>query len=302
MVTGISTGAIIAPFAFLGKDYDEHIKEFYTRYSTKDIVHKTVLAGVFGGEALADTTPLLHILEHFLDDDAIQEIAAEHRKGRRLYIGTSNLDARRPVIWDIGAIADSGNPAAIKAIPRIILTSAALPGLFPPVLFEVSKDGTRYNELHVDGGIGNQLFLTPTSASLGKAMDQIGFTGGGTIYVIRNAPFLPGWNAVHPSVIAVSEAAIGGLTYNQGDADQYVIYLQSRIDRMPYRVAQISASFNVDSKGAFDINYMQQLFDTGYAMASEGYPWSTEPMRRITKSAVDKPIGQAVMEPDRQER
>ena len=88
-------------------------------------------------------------------------IAAEHRKGRRLFIGTTNLDAGRPVMWNIGAIANSTDPRAPELIHKVLLASASIPGAFPPVLINVEADGKVYDELHVDGGTTTQVFVYP---------------------------------------------------------------------------------------------------------------------------------------------
>lgn len=278
-VTGISTGAILAPFAFLGADYDHVMRELYSAYSTKQVLNKSILSALFGGDSLADSEPLFKLIEHYLDDEAVERIATEYNKGRRLYVGTTNMDALRPVIWDLGAIAASNHPDKANYLHRIILASAAVPGAFPPEIFEVSKGEVNYNEVHVDGGIGNQIFITPASVSIRQTMEQVGFTQSGTIYVIRNNPTKTDWQLIKPSAIALSMASIGGLTRNQGNANQYIIFLQARIDGMKCRSAQIPASFKVESSEAFDTDYMQQLYDIAYDMALKGYPWTTKPER-----------------------
>jgi predicted acylesterase/phospholipase RssA len=277
IVTGISTGSLIAPFAFLGEDYDTSLKELYTLYSTKQIITKSILSGLFGGDAFTDSSPLFGLIEKYIDEKAIERMAQEHRKGRRLFVGTTNMDALRPVIWDLGAIATSDHPDKASVIHRAILASASIPGVFPPMLFDVSKNGIEYNELHVDGGIGHQIFLSPTSLSIRQAMDDIGFTGSGTVYIIRNNPTLTHWELVKPSAMAISKASIGGLTRNQGNTDQYVIYLQAQLDEMECCSAQIPPSFMVESEEAFDINYMGQLYELAYKQASAGYPWASKP-------------------------
>ena len=279
IVTGISTGAILAPFAFLGEDYDHALKDLYSIYSTKQVLKKAILSGLFGGEAIADSTPLFELIEKYLDDPAIERIAVEHNKGRRLYVGTTNMDALRPVIWDLGAMAASSHPDRANLIRRAILASASIPGAFPPMIFDVSKDGVNYNEVHVDGGIGRQIFITPASFSIKQAMDEIGFTQSATVYIIRNNPTRTDWELIKPSAVALSKASIGGLTRNQGNTDQYVIFLQAQLDKMECRSAQIPAHFKVESTEAFDTNYMQQLYDFSYELASKGYPWADKPQR-----------------------
>ncbi len=176
----------------------------------------------------------------------------------------------------------SDHPDKANLIHRAIMASASIPGAFPPMIFDVAKDGMEYNEVHVDGGIGNQLFISPTSFSIRQAMDDIGFTELSTIYIIRNSPTRTHWDLIKPTAVTLSMASIGGLTRNQGNTDQYVIYLQAQLDKMDCRSAQIPASFNVDSKEAFDINYMQQLYGLAYGLASKGYPWTNKP-RRFTE-------------------
>jgi len=273
-VTGISTGALIAPFAFLGSDYDRELKEMYTLHSTKQILKKSIMSGLFfGGEAIGDSKPLLGLIKKFLDNEAIERMAVEYKKGRRLFIGTTNIDALRPVIWDLGAIAASNHPDKEDVIHRVILASASIPGVFPPVLFDVSKGDIQYNEIHVDGGIGNQIFISPASVSIKPILDEIGFTQSGAIYMIRNNMSRPEWEPVKPTAISLTTASISGLIQNQGNTNQYVIYLQSQIDGMGCYSAEIPSSFKFESKEAFDKDYMAELYNLGYEQAKNGHPW-----------------------------
>lgn len=140
-VTGISTGALIAPFAFLGSDYDAKLRELYTTNSTKDIITKLPLQKIRSAAAVVSTEPLRNMMDRYVDRHMMDAIAAEHRRGRRLFVGTTNLDAGRPVIWNIGAIAASGNPNALALIHDILVASASIPGIFPPVYFDVEAGG-----------------------------------------------------------------------------------------------------------------------------------------------------------------
>ena len=152
VVTGVSTGALIAPFAFLGPEYDHVIKELYTSYSTTDIVKPRSSLKTLLGDAATDSTPLREKLVRYIDEDVMAAIAAEYKKGRVLDIVTTNLDAARPVAWNIGRIASSGSPHALQLIRDVMLASASIPAAFPPVMFDVEANGKRYDELHVDGG------------------------------------------------------------------------------------------------------------------------------------------------------
>ena len=140
-VTGVSAGAITAPFAFLGSKYDDQIKEIWTHYNTDQLVVPQLLAGLFGGESIADTTPLRNLVAKYVDREFLKEIAAEYERGRLLTIGTTNLDAKRPVVWNMGAIARHyDDPAAVQLFRDVIIASAAIPGLFPPVNIKVQVE------------------------------------------------------------------------------------------------------------------------------------------------------------------
>lgn len=280
MVTGISTGAIIAPFAFLGADYDLALKELYSKYPTKEVLNKSVLSGLFGGAALADSKPMLGLIAKYLDNEAIERIAIEHNKGRRLYVGTTNMDALRPVIWDIGAIAASDHPDRADIIHRVILASASIPGAFPPVYFDVEKNGVQYNELHQDGGVGNQIFISPASHSPRVEFDMVGFTGPCSIYMIRNSVTRTDWDLVKPTAYSLVGASVGGLTRNQGNANMYVIYLQAKNDNMACYSAKIPSDFSATPTEAFDTVYMSELFDFAYNKSIKGEIWKTPTLQQ----------------------
>ncbi len=163
MVTGISTGALSAPFAFLGPDYDKALTEIYTTLSSKDLIEQRAWTVIATGDAAVDTAKLRAIIDHYVDDTMLFRLAEEHRNGRRLFIGTTNLDARRPVIWNITAIAASGAPDAQELIIDVLLASASIPGAFPPVFIQVEQDGMKYDEIHVDGGAVQQAFVYPST-------------------------------------------------------------------------------------------------------------------------------------------
>lgn len=186
IVTGTSTGALIAPFAFLGPKYDATLKRLYTTTSTKDILKVRSLFAILTSDSAADSTPLHNLLEDVIDVEMLQDIIIEHDKGRRLFIGTTNLDAKRPVIWNIGYIAKSGAPNALALIRDIMVASASIPGVFQPVYVQVEADGRKYDEIHVDGGTASQVFLYPASLDMHWGTKQIGLKGNSRIFIIRH--------------------------------------------------------------------------------------------------------------------
>lgn len=277
IVTGISTGALIAPFAFLGKEYDAALKKLYTTTSTKDILKIRSPFAILTADSAAVTTPLRKILDEVIDVKMIEKIVAEHDKGRRLYIGTTNLDAKRPVIWDIGIIAKSGAPNALPLIRDIMVASAAIPGVFEPVYIEVEAEGRRYDEIHVDGGASSQVFLYPASLDMQWAKEQMGLKGKARIYVIRNSQIVPDWQTVKPKIVPILDNTISTLIRTQGIGDLYRIYLGARRDGMDYNMAFIPSDFQQMSKEEFDPEYMCELYHRGYQMAEKGYPWEKAP-------------------------
>ena len=158
VVTGVSTGALTAPFAFLGAAYDEKLKSIYTQTTAKDIFESRWVLAALLDDAMSDTAPLRRTVAKFMDDKMVHDIAEEHRKGRILLVATTNLDGQRSVIWNITKIAASGSPRAPALIRDILVASAAVPGVFPPVMIDVEANGRQFHEMHVDGGASMQVF------------------------------------------------------------------------------------------------------------------------------------------------
>jgi len=276
-VAGISTGALIAPFAFLGPEYDGILEKLYTSVSTDEIMKKRSILSIFKFDSATDTGPLRQIMSEAISAELMGKIAIEHNKGRRLYIGTTNLDAERPVIWDIGAIAISGAPNALELLHDVLLASAAIPGIFPPVYFTVEANGQTYDEMHVDGGTTAQVFLYPAALHLDWLEQKIGLKGEDHIYVIRNSRLEPEWESVSPKVLPIVKRSIEALIRTQGIGDLYRIYLGAKRDQVNYHLAYIPSDFYERQKEQFDPVYMKKLFQLGYTMARNGYPWETAP-------------------------
>jgi predicted acylesterase/phospholipase RssA len=187
LVTGISTGALSAPFAFLGPAYDNALTEVYTKTTADNIFTKRSIFAALTSDALSDTAPLYRTMSKYLTMDMMREIAAEYDKGRLLLIASTQFDAARAVIWNVGAIAKTGTPEALELIKRVLIASAAVPGVFPPVMLDVEVDGKKYQEMHVDGGALAQVFLYPPTVSL-RAIDKAEhFQRKRIAYVIRNS-------------------------------------------------------------------------------------------------------------------
>lgn len=278
LVTGISTGALIAPFAFLGSAYDAQLKEFYTTISQKDILEKRSILAAINNDAIADNQPLWKLVGKAVNQKMLDAIAGEYNKGRLLLVATVNLDARQGIIWNMTKIASSGHPKALDLFRSILIASAAIPGAFPPMMLDVEADGKQYQEMHVDGGTMAQVFLYPPSISL-KELERQEKVGERErrLYIIRNSRLDPDWAQVDRRTLTILGQAITSLIQTQGIGDLYRIYLTAQQDGVDYNLAYIPASFNVPKKEDFDTAYMRQLFDVGYNMAAKGYPWQKAP-------------------------
>ncbi|MEE9559263.1 MAG: patatin-like phospholipase family protein [Acidiferrobacterales bacterium] len=278
LVTGVSTGALIAPFAFLGSEYDAQLKDLFTKYSTKDLLKKrNILNALIAGDATASSAPLRALIAKHVDRTVLEEIAIEFRKGRMLYIGTTNLDADRPVMWNIGQIAASRVPNALELVHDIMLASAAIPVAFPPVMIEVEAKGQRYDELHVDGGVTSQVFLYPLGLDWRRVAEHLDAKGRPSVYLIRNAQLDPTWKAVERRLKPIAGRSIAALIRTQGIGDMYRIYVGAQRDGVDYHLAYIPGEFKEEPKEMFDPEYMGKLFDLGYRMATAGFPWKDSP-------------------------
>jgi predicted acylesterase/phospholipase RssA len=274
IVTGISTGALIAPLAFVGREYDPMMADMYTTIDQADIFEKRPIVAGLLSDALADSTPLQHRLATYVDATLVARIAEESRHGRALVIITTNLDAGVPVIWNIGAIAESGRPEAIGLIHKILLASASVPGFFPPMMFDVMVDGVAHQEMHVDGGASMQTFLYPAALQVGKIPNG---ARPRTAYVIRNGRLTQGWDEVARSTPAIATRAVATLTTNNGVGDLYRIYALAKRDRVRLQLAYIGDDFAQPHPAEFDRQYMTKLFEYGRAKARAGYPWRGAP-------------------------
>jgi predicted acylesterase/phospholipase RssA len=277
LVTGISTGALTAPFAFLGPAYDTQLKEVYTTISAKDVLEKrNILAAVFN-DALTDNAPLRRLVAKYVTPDMLQAIAAEHAKGRILLVATTNLDARRPVIWNIGKIAASGHPKALTLIQDILVASTAIPAAFPPMMIDVDVNGVPYQEMHVDGGASAQVFVYPPSLHVAQISKQAGVTRERRVFVIRNGRLDPDWADTKRQTMSIAGRAVSSLIQNQGNGDLYRIFATTERDGVDFNLAFIPASFDVPLPEPFDRHYMEELFKVGYELAQAGYPWEKSP-------------------------
>jgi predicted patatin/cPLA2 family phospholipase len=278
VVTGVSTGALSAPFIFLGPEYDPQLRSIYTETGAGDIYQaRTVMAAV-ADDAMADSTPLRNRIAGYLDAHMMQRLAEEYQRGRILLILTTNLDQGRSVIWNIGAIAESGNPRSRELIIDILVASAAIPGVFPPVMINVDIDGKHYQEMHVDGGAIAQAFLYPPSFNLKAKMKELGVKNAKpAAYIIRNARLYRPEEKVERQTLKIAQQAISTMTASSGLNDIYRMYLTTKRDGVAFNLAYIEDDFHLPYKGPFDKEYMNSLFTYGYRIGIAGHEWHGAP-------------------------
>jgi hypothetical protein len=292
LVTGISTGALTAPFAFLGPAYDEKLKKVYTTISSADILKFKSYFGMLQSEAMARNDPLAKLTTQYVDEQMLKDVAAEHAKGRRLYIGTTALDAQRPVIWNMGAIAASGHPDALNLFRWVMIASAAVPVAFPPVYLAVEAGGRRYDEMHVDGGVTNQVFLYGPMLKPLAAVKEMGFDQPrrhGRVFVLRNSRIKPALQTIRPIMRSIAPRAVSTLIKAQGIGDLYRIYATAQRDGAEFFLAYIPDEMDTNRTDEFDNHVMNVLFETGYKFARRGYRWQKQPPGFTLQPDVSEP-------------
>ncbi|ARB93035.1 patatin-like phospholipase family protein [Legionella longbeachae] len=280
-VTGISTGALIAPLAFAGPKYDATLKKVYTTISTKDVLSDKPLLWTLatGGSSLKGTKPLQNLIAQHVNEALLHDIAKGYYEGRRLYIGTSNLYARDLVVWDMTKIAASKNPEKLNLFRKIMLASASIPVVMPPVYFDVVAKGKSYTEMHVDGGTTFGVFLSRLNSDIHAAKKYLKLKQKPNIniYVIRNNQNHFHYKIVKPKVLDIGKRAVESVTAAQGAADVIFIYLCALLNGADFNLANVPNEFNSNSEELFDTQRMNQLYQIGYSKALKGYPWQKVP-------------------------
>ena len=279
LVTGVSTGALIAPFAFLGSSYDFVLTDVYTNIDPSKVYEKRFLpAAALAEDALSDSGPLYATISRHIDETVLEKIAAEYDKGRLLLIQTTDLDAGKPVIWNIGAIAASHRSGALDLVRHILLASASIPAAFPPVMFDVEADGKPYREMHVDGGTVSQAFLIPPGLNVRKGLGALGYQRKSAVaYVVRNSHLTAQWSNVQRTTLPIAGKAVSTMINYNGVGDLYRMYLETERAKASFNLAYISDDFHATHKEDFDQTYMRALYQFAYDQAVKGYPWDHAP-------------------------
>ncbi|MBL8866379.1 MAG: patatin-like phospholipase family protein [Gemmataceae bacterium] len=283
VVTGVSTGAIVAVFAFLGPKYDDTVRRFYTTVTDKDIYRKKPLPFALLGDSLASSEPLKRGIERAVTPELIADLAQAHAEGRRLLIGTTNLDTKRLAVWDISAIAAGDRCDKHELISKIILASTSVPGQFPPVKFDVTVNGIRYTELHGDGGASSEVFVR--LAHLNVPLEQLRAGPrplvGSNIYAIVSGKVFAEPKCVNPNLFGILGGAITSLVSAMTQNDLLRIYTLSLLTGMQFQFTALRQDF-VDEGGPlkFEPLMLARLYEEGRRVGLQGGrgpDWRTQP-------------------------
>lgn len=273
IVTGVSTGALLAPFVFLGPSYDDRITTAFTSIGPNDIYRPKVPPFALLTTSFASSKPLERMLERFITNDVIDEVAVEHNKGRRLLVGTANLDAQRGVVWNMGAIAASAAPSRYTLFRRVLLASSAVPALFPPVMIDTQSGPRLVREVHVDGAtVGSLLAVPPGIVSQDNQPDRTA-----RLYVIVNGPIEGEFKMVRGGVIPIASRAFA-LNLLSAVREQTVsAYLWAKANGAQFRLTYLPAGYaSANKQQLFDTAFMNALFRLGAERGSQNQ-WQDAP-------------------------
>lgn len=278
VVTGISAGALVAPFAYLGPEQDGVIRYVSNAIGPKDIFHSRNVLTRLASDGIADSKPLSRLIAKYVTAQILAAIASEYAKGRILLIGTTDLDSGRPVTWNMGAIAASKAPGALDLFRNIMLASMSIPGAVSPVMIDVEVDGKQFHEMHVDGGVITQVFLYPPSTlmALNKSAEAP-LRLERQFYVIRNGTLDPQWSGTKRRTLSIGGRAISALIQTQGISDLERIYRMAQQDKADFNLAYIGSDFYFPHNQKFDGEFMKRLFDYAFQLSARGYPWHKSP-------------------------
>jgi len=274
VVSGASTGALIAPFAFLGPSYDDALRQAYTTGAAQTLLSSPSLVPLLVGSGIFGNERLRQLVAQFVDGPFLARIAAEYAKGRCLVVVTTDLDAQRPVIWDMGRIASYGSKASLELFRDVLTASASVPVVFPPILIDADANGRRIQEMHVDGSVMAPVFTMPAAFLLGSARPQHPIRLN--IYILMNNTIDPDFRVVPLKNVDIAGQTVSTMIKNKTRA---IIFRTSEFAK------QNGLGFNLtylDAKGLscgveFDTGCMRRLYEYGYEKARSDRLWQTVP-------------------------
>jgi hypothetical protein len=288
VVTGASAGALIAPFAFLGPTYDPVLKNLFSEGFGEELLQIDGLSGIFGA-GVFKTEPLKRLIARHIDEATLERIGAEYRKGRRLMIVTTNIDAQRTAVWDMGAIAASGAPGALDLFRDVLTASASVPGVYSPVLINVEGEGQRFAEMHVDGGVRANLLVVPESLLLSSLPPSASGLHP-RVYIVLNNKLEQEFEVVQGKTLAIVARSFTTAVKANTQNTLIATYDFARRNKWDFNLASIEGDYPTTTSLGFDRTYMLQLYEYGYAQGLRASAWrktlpATYPRREIARTA-----------------
>jgi predicted acylesterase/phospholipase RssA len=282
IVTGVSTGALMAPFAFLGPSYDRALHEFYTTTTTRDIFDigsiLSILISLLRGDSLADIGPLAALIARHVDAEFLRKVADAHNRGRRLYIGTVDLDSQQFVVWNMGLIAASGRPQALDLFRKVMFASASVPIAFAPVFFEVEAGGERYDEMQVDGAVAATVFLHGGVFRPSLIRERAGLGAGREdIFVIHNGQLRGDPSPTPRSLRGITARVIEASSRAGVVGALFTIYAFAQREQASFQWVTIPQGVEIPGTAGFEPEKMTGLYEVGYRTALAGPVWSVNP-------------------------
>jgi predicted patatin/cPLA2 family phospholipase len=274
IVSGVSTGALIAPFAFLGSTYDGTLKQIYTGGQAEDLIKQANPLGAIFGNGLVGRGPLRQLIERYLSDDLLSAIAREDQKGRRLLVVTTELDTQRAVVWDMGAIAATGGPRAFKLFRDVLAASASIPVVFAPQLIDVQTADRSFQEMHVDGAVSSPIFTLPDAVLFGGKK----IVAHGTrpdLYVIVNSRIDPTFEIVPNQVEAIAAHSFSTMNRIATKAVLAQTFNAAVTEGFSFHLSYIGKDHPESGGTGFETDSMRALYDYGYEKARVGSFWVT---------------------------
>ena len=271
VVTGASAGALISPFAFLGSAYDPVLKNLFSEAIGEELLQIDGLSAIFGA-GVFKTEPLKRLVARYVDEPMLARIANEYRKGRRLLIVTTNLDAQRTAVWDMGAIASSGAPGSVGLFRDVLVASASVPGVYSPVLINVEGEGHRFEEMHVDGGVRANLLVVPESLLL-SIVPPPSSGARPRVYILMNNKLEQDFEIVQGKTLAILARSFTTAVKANTQNTLIATYDFARRNKWNFNLSAIDGDYPTTASLGFDKTYMRQLFQYGYERGYSGLPW-----------------------------
>ena len=272
VVSGVSTGGLIAPFAFLGSQYDDTLREVYTSGIAESLLDDPSIIRVLFGSGLFGNKRLRELVARYVGPEILAAVARENAKGRKLLVVTTDLDTQRTVVWDMGKIAAVGSPEALRLFRDVMAASASIPLVFPPILIEAEGQGRRFEEMHVDGGVTAPVLTLPDALLF---QGRLPGTSRMNIYILVNKKLERTFELVSNSTLDVASRSLSSITQSQTRSVIFSTYDFAKRNRWGFHLSYIERDYPASPSEGFDTAYMRALYQYGYEKAASGRAWTS---------------------------